>query len=113
MSEEQALREAYKIRDIPTRQLPASSALSRMTQGYKRSSTKLDLAHGSGSSQSIRATWAATDFIEGPLDAPAIVLIEYDLPYHAAVILLPEYPFELQNKIRAVFCRAPRADEEI
>ena len=73
-----------------------------MTQGYKRSSTKLGLAHGSGSSQSIRATWAATDFIEGPLDAPAIVLIEYDLPYHAAVILLPEYPFELQNKIRAV-----------
>jgi hypothetical protein len=33
----------------------------------------------------------------------AIVTYEYDLPYHAAVIVLPEFPFEIQNRIRAVF----------
>ena len=34
-----------------------------------------------------------------------IVTYEYDLPYHAAVIVMPEFPFELQSRIRAVFYR--------
>ena len=34
-----------------------------------------------------------------------IVTYEYALPYHAAVIVMPEYPFEMQNRIRAVFYR--------
>jgi hypothetical protein len=35
----------------------------------------------------------------------AIVTFEYDLPYHAAVIVMPEFPFEKQNRIRAIFYR--------
>lgn len=34
-----------------------------------------------------------------------IVTYEYDLAYHAAVIVMPEFPFEPQNRIRAVFYR--------
>ena len=34
-----------------------------------------------------------------------IVIYEYDLAYHAAVIVMPEFPFETQNRIRAVFYR--------
>jgi hypothetical protein len=40
----------------------------------------------------------------------AIVTYEYDLPYHAAVIVMPEFPFELQNRIRAVFYRPIQRD---
>jgi hypothetical protein len=39
-----------------------------------------------------------------------IVTYEYDLPYHAAVIVMPEFPFELQNRIRAVFYRSIQRD---
>jgi hypothetical protein len=34
-----------------------------------------------------------------------IIIYEYDLAYHAAVIVMPEFPFETQNRIRAVFYR--------
>ena len=40
----------------------------------------------------------------------AIVTFEYDLPYHAAVIVMPEFPFETQNRIRAVFYRPIQRD---
>lgn len=39
-----------------------------------------------------------------------IVTYEYDLPYHAAVIVMPEFPFEIQNRIRAVFYRSIQRD---
>ena len=47
-------------------------------------------------------------FVEGPLGNPAIVSFDYDLPYHAAIILLPEYPFEPENRIRAAYYRPAR-----
>jgi hypothetical protein len=37
--------------------------------------------------------------------AATIVTFEYDLPYHAAVIVMPEFPFEQQSRIRAAFYR--------
>lgn len=40
----------------------------------------------------------------------SIVTYEYDLPYHAAVIVMPEFPFEMQNRIRAVFYRSIQPD---
>ena len=40
----------------------------------------------------------------------AIVIYEYDLPYHAAVIVMPQFPFEMQNRIRAVFYRPIQRD---
>jgi len=35
----------------------------------------------------------------------AILTFEYHLPYHAAVVVMPEYPFAPENRIRAVFYR--------
>jgi hypothetical protein len=35
----------------------------------------------------------------------AILTFEYHLPYHAAVVAMPEYPFAPENRIRAVFYR--------
>jgi hypothetical protein len=35
----------------------------------------------------------------------AIMTFEYELPYHAAVIVMPEFPFQMENRIRAVFYR--------
>jgi hypothetical protein len=40
----------------------------------------------------------------------SIITYEYDLPYHAAVIVMPEFPFEMQNRIRAVFYRSIQCD---
>ena len=40
----------------------------------------------------------------GTSDA-AIVTFEYDLPYHAAVIVMPEFPFQIENRIRAILYR--------
>ena len=34
----------------------------------------------------------------------------YDLLYHAGIIDLPEFPFEAQNRIRAVFYRPIQRD---
>jgi hypothetical protein len=36
----------------------------------------------------------------------AILTFEYHLPYNAAVVVMPEYPFKPENRIRAVFYRA-------
>ncbi len=41
---------------------------------------------------------------------PLIKIYEYDLPYHAAVIIIPEFPFEPQSRIRAVFFRQIQPD---
>jgi hypothetical protein len=52
-------------------------------------------------------------FVKGPLGAPSILLVEYDLPYHAWIALMPEYPFTPENRIRAAFYRGPIADEDL
>jgi hypothetical protein len=40
----------------------------------------------------------------------AVITFEYHLPYNAAAIVMPEYPFEPQNRIRAVFYRPLQVD---
>lgn len=52
-------------------------------------------------------------YTDGPMAVPAIEGVEYDLPYHAIVILFPEYPFEGENRIRAAFYRRPLRDEDL
>jgi hypothetical protein len=41
-----------------------------------------------------------------------VVSYEYDLPYHAALIIFPEPPFKPESKIRTVFFRKPREDDD-
>jgi len=42
----------------------------------------------------------------------SIPVLEYDLPYRAAVMVMPEYPGKPNDKIRAVFYRGAQADED-
>ena len=45
------------------------------------------------------------DYIVGDDGGPAIAVAEYELPNESAVIVMPEYPFERENQIRAVYYR--------
>lgn len=112
-SEEQALLKAYRIREIPTRQLPAEFRF------ITNDTTLQEVVDKAGPYSRVRRLVVDPSFAsgfglaEGPSGMPALVLLDYDLPYHAAVILLPEFPFELENRIRAAYYRPPRVDEEI
>jgi len=44
------------------------------------------------------------------LNGMSIPVLEYDLPYSAAVMVMPEYPGNPNDKIRAVFYRGAQAD---
>jgi len=46
------------------------------------------------------------------LNGMSIPVLEYDLPYSAAVMVMPEYPGNPNDKIRAVFYRGAQADED-
>jgi hypothetical protein len=112
MSEEKIILRAYRERNIPTRKLPVEfrfitndttlqEVIERVGPYSRKTKFPVDPTYQSG-----------YGFAEGPLGMAALTLFEYDLPYHATVILLPEYPFEPENRIRAAFYRRPRPDEE-
>jgi hypothetical protein len=42
-------------------------------------------------------------FVTTSSGQPAIVVAEYQTPYHAPVYVMPEFPFKMPDKIRAVF----------
>lgn len=112
LSEKQLIVKAYQERDIP--RLPAEflfinndttlqEVFDRVGPPARERKFPVDPSVATGG-------YAHT---EGPLGVPAIILVEYDLPYHAVVALMPEYPFQPENRIRAAFYRRPLPDEEI
>jgi hypothetical protein len=112
MSESQLILNAYKERHIP--RLPAEfrfinndttlrEVIERVGAPSRERKFPIDPSIAGG----------GYGYTEEPLGVPAIVLIEYDLPYHAVVALLPEYPFQPENRIRAAFYRRPLRDEEL
>jgi hypothetical protein len=112
MSEEQLLLKAYQERQIP--RLPEEfrfinndttlqEVIDRIGPPTRERKFAIDPKIMSG----------GYGYTEGPLGLPAIVLIEYDLPYRAVVALLPEFPFQPENRIRAAFYRRPLRDEEL
>lgn len=113
ISEEQVLLKAYKARDIPIRLLPADFRF------ITNDTTLQEVIDKAGPYSRLRKHPVDQRFADGyglapgPLGTRSIVLVEYDLPYQAAVILMPEYPFQPENRIRAAFYRPPRPDEEI
>ncbi|MGB9473612.1 MAG: hypothetical protein WCE87_00925 [Candidatus Udaeobacter sp.] len=50
--------------------------------------------------------------IETNLGKPAIIVAEYELPNQAAVVLVPEYPFTSENRIRTAHYRKALPDVE-
>jgi len=92
---------AYARRDIETAALPLSfrfithdTTLQEVTKQLGPASRVIDLAlrHRDGDTEHFKA-------------------YEYDLPYNAAVIVMPQRPFEPEDKIRAVYMRTAPADD--
>jgi hypothetical protein len=112
LSEEQLLLKAYQERHIP--RLPAEF-------GFINNDTTLQEVFDRVGPPARERKFPINPnlvtggygYTEGPLRLPAIVLIEYDLPYHAVAVLLPEYPFQPENRIRAAFYRRPLRDEDL
>jgi hypothetical protein len=111
-SEAGSLLEAFRNRDIPTRDLPVEFRF---------------ITHDTTLKEVIEKAGPYSRHVKLPIDPrvvggrytytddaparPAIVLFEWEMPFHGAVVLMPEYPFESGSRIRAAFYRAPRPDE--
>ena len=112
LSEDLKLLKAYKSRDIPTRYLPVEFRF------ITNDTTLQEILDKVGPYSRITKHPVDPNFASGyglapgSFGMPSLFLVEYDLPYHAAVLLMPEYPFQPENRIRAAFYRRPRPDEE-
>ena len=112
LSEHERMLEAYASRTIRTRRLPPEfrfitndTTLQEVMERIGPSSRVLSLIVDEESA-------AGYGTVEREAGRAAILIHEYDLPYRAAIIVMPEYPFEPENRIRAVFYRPPLRDEE-
>ena len=96
---------AYEARDIPLHRLPSEfhfithdttveEVIARIGQPSRRTELPVDPESARG-----------YRFLETESGRAVIVTYEYDLPYSAAVIIMPEYPFETGERVRAVFYR--------
>ena len=108
--EDQALLQTYVARRILTRRLPEFSFISHET-------TMQEVVDKMGPPS--RTKNLSLDTVVGfektaahNVSGMSIPLAEYDLPYGAAAIVMAEYPYNPQNKIRATFYRVPQPDEE-
>ncbi len=108
--EDQALLEAYVAKRIQTQRLPEFQFITHET-------TLQEVIDKVG--EPSRTRELSFESIVGPEKAAAynvsgmsIGVAEYDLPYRAAAIVMPEYPCQPENGIRAVFYRGPQADDE-
>jgi len=111
-SECKKIMDAYASRKIPTRKLPPDfrfitndTVLNQVVERVGPWSRKWTLPIDEDTS----AGYAALQSESG---TALIIAYEYELPYRAAVILLPEYPFGPDDRIRAVYYRSPLRDEE-
>ena len=104
--------QAFNTREIATCELPAEfrfitrettlqEVISRVGEPTSLQPMSVDL-------QQIKTS----DLVVGVDGGPAIVVAEYELPDGSAVLLVPEYPFELDCRIRTAVCRKgyPEAD---
>ncbi len=108
-SEDQALLEAFANKHLQTKRLPEFQFITHET-------TVQDVIDKLGDPTRTRAL--SFDSIVGARKAAAhnvsgisIGVLEYDLPYGAAVIVMPDFPGLLENKIRAVFYRGAQDEE--
>lgn len=96
---------AFNAREIATAQIPAEFRFiteeTTLQEVIDRLGQPTSLQPLSVNPRQIRAS----KLIVGADRGPAIVVAEYELPNRAAVMLVPEYPFELDNRIRTVVYR--------
>lgn len=108
-SEDQALLDTYANKCLQTKRLPEFQFITHET-------TVQDVIDKLGDPARTRAL--SFDSIVGARKAAAhnvsgisIGVLEYDLPYGAAVVVMPDFPGLLENKIRAVFYRGAQDEE--
>jgi hypothetical protein len=111
-SEAGSVFEAFRNHDIPTRDLPVEFRF--ITHDI---TVKEVIAKAGPYSRHVkfpidpRLVGGKYTYTDDAPSRPAIVIFEWDMPFHGAVLLMPEYPFESESRIRAVFYRAPRPEE--
>lgn len=107
-----ALVRAFNAREIATAQIPAEFRFiteeTTLQEVIDRLGEPTSLQPLSVNPRQIRAS----QLIVGADGGPAIVVAEYELPNGAAVALVPEYPFELDNRIRTAVYRKAFPDVE-
>ncbi len=100
-----SLVEAFNARRIESSQLPAEfrfiTADTTLQEILDRLGAPTSLQPMSVDLAQIRRS----DLIVGADGKPAIVVAEYELPNGTSVRLVPEYPFELDCRIRTAICR--------
>jgi hypothetical protein len=101
LRERLALKKAYTTGDIPTADLPPDF------QFITSATILAEVAQRAGAPTRVLTLTRRDGTAEMPLKAFA-----YELPYHAAVIVMPEPPFSQQSRIRAVWFRQPRRVRE-
>jgi hypothetical protein len=100
----------YAARDIPSRQLASEFHFITHETTLKEVFDKVGPCSREVKLPVDSSAVAGFGFVETARGGAAILTFEYDLPYSAAVIIMPEYPFEPSDRIRAVFYRALNAD---
>jgi hypothetical protein len=101
---------AYAARDIPLRRLPSEFRFITHDTTLQEVIAKVGPYSREVKLPVDPSSVGGYGFIETPQGGAAILTFEYDLPYSAAVIIMPEYPFEPSNRIRAVFYRPLNAE---
>lgn len=96
---------AYEARDIPWHRLPSEfhfinheTTVEEVVARLGPYSRRVELPVNPEEARGYR-------FLESESGRAVIVTYEYELPYSAAVIIMPEYPFDTGDRVRAVFCR--------
>ena len=96
---------AYQARDIPLHRLPSEfhfisheTTVEEMIAKLGPYSRRVELPVDPEEARGYR-------FMEIESGRAVIVTYDYELPYSAAVIIMPEYPFDTGDRVRAVFYR--------
>lgn len=94
---------AYAARDMASRQLPSEFRFITHETTLQEVITKVGPYSREVKLPVDSSSVAGYGVIETERGVAAILTFEYHLPYSAAVIIMPEYPFEPSSRIRAVF----------
>jgi hypothetical protein len=102
--------EAFAARSIPSRQLPAEFRFITHETTLQEVIDRVGLYSRAAKLPVDPESGLGYAFASADSGASVILTFEYHLPYHAAIVIMPEYPFEPMSRIRAVFYRPLKQD---
>lgn len=109
--EDRRIAQAFKDRSIPSRSLPPDF---RFIDHETTLQEVLDRVGPATCTTQRPMSGTATDSATVPtgLGLSGIITSDFEMPYRAAVVIMPEHPFEPSSRVRAIYYRPPRRDEE-